>query len=259
MNNDKIECPYCGIEITSNNYERHIGSKSCLKNQKYGVVEKNRCRHCGLDLTEFKTVSEKANHVKWCDKNPKRSEYNKDLSYARSHRSTEAWNKGLTKEIDNRVRNYSITNKNRYADGTNVVSYETRKKLQVKRLKEMKDQNTFCKRTFKKGKYKNSVYDSSWELAFQIYHDEHNIPMYKNETKTLSYVYEGFDHVTIPDFINENGKFIEIKGQIVTDKDKAKKTQTEHLVTYLFYSDISDMIKYVKSKYGKDFTELFYE
>src|SRR5574343_354814 len=35
-----------------------------------------KCKHCGIEF-DFSTTSEKANHSRWCDKNPKRNEWDK--------------------------------------------------------------------------------------------------------------------------------------------------------------------------------------
>lgn len=43
------------------------------------------CKHC-QEEHDFHTTSEKANHSRWCIKNPKRSEYNNNLEIARSAR-----------------------------------------------------------------------------------------------------------------------------------------------------------------------------
>lgn len=259
MIRNKITCPDCGIEISTSNFTKHQNSKTCLRNQKEEKREKGICPHCQLNTSNL-NQSAKANHVRWCDKNPKREEYKQHLD--RLHDlgiGRDAWNKDSTKETDERILKKSNTTKERYANGTIVVSEESRKKNQIKRLNEIKNQTSFSKRTFKKGIYNNNVYDSSWELAFQIYNDDHNIPMFRNKTETLTYTFNGFNHKTIPDFVDADGKFIEIKGQAVTAKDIAKREQTEHLVTYLFYSDIKHILDYVTTKYGKNFTTIFYE
>jgi hypothetical protein len=41
-----------------------------------------KCKHCDEQFINF-TTSQKANHSRWCDKNPKKQEYLNNLNYAR--------------------------------------------------------------------------------------------------------------------------------------------------------------------------------
>ena len=65
-------CVHCKREITTCNIDKHFKSKACLeKRQRY--VKSTHCKHCSLDFTDL-NASERANHVRWCYKNPIRKQ-----------------------------------------------------------------------------------------------------------------------------------------------------------------------------------------
>lgn len=72
----------------------------------------------------------------------------------------------------------------------------------------------------KKGWYKGIHCDSSWELAFVVYHIEHNLHI-ERCTEVRHYTFNGEQHKYYPDFITDAG-VIEIKGIRIDDKTRAK-------------------------------------
>lgn len=113
------------------------------------------CKHCKqeFDISD-KPKGWMANHSRWCDHNPKRNQYNKNLSKARAAK-----------------KNF----KNQYSYGA-VCSDETRKKISLsskgrkhteeakRKMSEIALKQTH--RRLKKGTliYKGILLDSSWEL-----------------------------------------------------------------------------------------------
>lgn len=71
----------------------------------------------------------------------------------------------------------------------------------------------------KHGWYKGIYCDSSWELAFLVYHLEHNLNI-KRCTERRKYIFNNEIHIYTPDFITDEG-IIEIKGRI--DKKAIEK------------------------------------
>ena len=68
---NKVKCEVCGGLYSKSNIKKH--KQSCngtIKNKK----KINHCKFCGISLFSF-TNSEKANHIRWCYKNPKREQY----------------------------------------------------------------------------------------------------------------------------------------------------------------------------------------
>lgn len=106
----------------------------------------------------------------------------------------------------------------------------------------------------KKGWYKGYWCDSSWELAWVIYHLEHDIKFERN-TIRYTYIYEGEEHKYLPDFI-VNDELVEIKGYW-TEQVDAKIKQCPKAIKLIDKAGIKPYIDYVVSKYGRDFTSLY--
>jgi len=107
----------------------------------------------------------------------------------------------------------------------------------------------------KRGWYKGYWCDSSWELAWIIYNLENSIKFERN-LKGFEYVFEGKIRKYYPDFILEDGSYVEIKGYI-TVTDVAKMLYFKHPLTLLDEMHIKPYISYAKQKYGKKFIELY--
>ena len=106
---------------------------------------------------------------------------------------------------------------------------------------------------YKSGTYHNIHCDSSWELAFIIYCEDHNINVKRN-TKCFEYIYNDKTFKYYPDF-NVNGTLYEIKGY-ENDKAKEKHKQYPNII-YLDKEKIKPYIDYVINKYGKNYVELY--
>lgn len=90
-----IECTKCNTQIRSCNFKRHFDS--C--NGSYNPFKKaTHCKYCSIDLINFETAN-RANHIRWCDKNPKRDQYKQsnDGSQFRTAEAIEKRKLGLKK------------------------------------------------------------------------------------------------------------------------------------------------------------------
>lgn len=107
----------------------------------------------------------------------------------------------------------------------------------------------------KSGWYKGYWCDSSWELAYVIYNLEHNIKFERNK-KGFEYIYENQTHKYYPDFILEDGTYIEIKNfkSNITD---AKIFYFKNKIKILYKNEIKLYLDYVITKYGKNFINLY--
>ena len=105
----------------------------------------------------------------------------------------------------------------------------------------------------KSGWYKGIHCDSSWELAFVVYHLDNNlyIERYKGVRK---YTFNNVEREYHPDFVTDAG-IIEIKGYY-TEQVKAKQKQNEDIII-IDKIGITPYLKYVELHYGKDFTYLY--
>ena len=124
-------------------------------------------------------------------------------------------------------------------------------------------------------KYKNELFNSSWELAFWIYHKDKNHPI-KREPKAFDYCVGKSIHQYWPDFKVYN-KYYEIKGDrfLVFDKNgkiidfqtfERKRTKMasakykclrDHHVRLITWKQIKKYLKYIKNTYGEDYLDKY--
>lgn len=105
----------------------------------------------------------------------------------------------------------------------------------------------------KQGWYKGIHCDSSWELAYLVYHLDHNLYIERCKEKR-QYVWNNKQHTYYPDFITDDG-IIEIKGYS-TDQWKSKEEQNPD-VKVLYKNEIKPYLDYVTNTYGTDFIKLY--
>jgi hypothetical protein len=106
----------------------------------------------------------------------------------------------------------------------------------------------------KSGWYKGYWCDSSYELAFVIYHLEHHIE-FKRNTQSYEYIFNGKSHQYYPDFLVD-GELIEIKGYI-DEQVKEKLNQCPIAIKVWMKEDMKHIFDYVHTKYGKKFISLY--
>jgi len=107
----------------------------------------------------------------------------------------------------------------------------------------------------KAGYYRGIWCDSSWELAWVLFHLENEIPFTRCKDK-FPYIFEEKIKNYTPDFILSDGTFIEIKGYI-TEQVKSKIEQFPHKIQILFEKDMKIYLDFAINKYGKDFINLY--
>lgn len=108
----------------------------------------------------------------------------------------------------------------------------------------------------KTGYYKGVYCGSTWELAFLIWHLDHNIEI-KRSTDVFEYVYDGVSHKYHPDFVIQSQNY-EIKGRM-TDVDHVKLQVSKAIL--VDQNQIKPYIQYVVSTYkvGKESMWKLYE
>lgn len=74
-----------------------------------------KCKHCCEDFDGF-TTSQKANHSKYCPKRPDLAEAKSKL-FAKGRGSPQGWNRGLTKETDDRIAKQAKSFSESYKEG----------------------------------------------------------------------------------------------------------------------------------------------
>lgn len=128
-----IECTKCKNQFRSCNFQKHF--EACSGS--YQPFKKaTHCQYCSIELEGIPT-SNRANHIRWCDKNPKRSEYKarnngsqlrtpnsiqkrsegirRAHAEGKYHHLDYSWNKGRThtEETKEHLRNKALASKHR--------------------------------------------------------------------------------------------------------------------------------------------------
>lgn len=119
---------------------------------------------------------------------------------------------------------------------------------------------------FKEGSVKNHKYghyrgiqcDSSWELAFLVYHLDNNIEIKRNKDG-FKYIFDDKEHTYYPDFIVDD-TYVEIKNYM-TPQVQAKIDYFPKELNYkiFLYNDLRVYIDYCVEKYGKNYWDTLYD
>lgn len=151
------------------------------------------CKHCNKEFDQL-SASEKANHSRWCDSNPKRDSYSEDLSKARAAKTNfkNQYSYGAKCSSETR-RKLSKASKGR------THTDETKEILRQKAL--ASDHRRILRSTRKYTKKDGTVIllDSSWEEALAIRLDELDIQWIRpNSVEWVDN--KGKTHNYFPDF-----------------------------------------------------------
>ena len=207
----------------------------CNKDSKVNQPYICYCKYCGKECKNLNSLKQ---HEIRCKENPNHINIIKTNGNTKHHVS---WNKGLTKETDDRVKRQGRTFSQRVKAGiiTSVGGYR----------------ENAVKGCYKYGYYKNIRCDSSWELAFVVFNIEHNIPIKRN-TQRFEYFIDDKKHIFIPDFVVNETEIIEIKGK--QDSNWKRKQLAYPNIKFIFKEDIKKYLDYVITKYGKEFWKKLY-
>jgi hypothetical protein len=166
----------------------------------------------------------------------------------------QTYGKERSEEIKKRIRN-SLLGKNsgKYSDP--VLEQERRRKIgETAKLRGNTGGYRKGAGRGKKGWYKGIFCDSSWELAWVIYHLDHNIKFERNFEK-FEYEYKEEKHFYIPDF-KKDGKFIEVKG-FKNGQFYAKMKFFPHAIEIFDAKKMEPILNYVIITYGQDYINLY--
>ncbi len=275
----EVVCDLCGkkflkekksVNLSIKRKHKQYCSKECRLKSKIKKIE-SKCSYCGkLILITKKQINRSKSNLFFCSRSCS-SSFNKN-------------NKKLSDETKNKISNSlkEFNKNNKYCKKTTISNkikkicpmcnneffvYRCNKnKIYCSRdcfyndheLK-FRKKSSGGKRTGsgigKHGWYKNYYCDSSWELAFVIYNLEHNIKFSRNKVG-FEYEYENKIHKFYPDFIMEDGTYIEIKGYF-DKKNIIKISSFNGSLKILNKIEIAPYLKYVINKYGKDFIKLY--
>lgn len=201
-------------------------------------------------------------HCMYCKTHIKIHNLPERLSNFRFRKGKPPWNKGLTKETDERIKNSAEKTKELYKSGQLQYSFkgkhhtkESKEKIS-KNMKNNKNAGGYRKGSGrgKKGWYDGIFFDSQWELAFWIYCIDHNIPIKRNTNK-FYYTLNNEQHYYLPDFIINENEIIEIKGY----KTKLVEIKTNLIknIKVFYRDDLNYVFDYIKEKYNLKENEIY--
>ena len=180
---------------------------------------------------------QKASHIKWCTNNPNHSKYKEQLKTVReSRKGHSSWNKGLTKETDERVRKQAETFTEHLSSGKfrNVWIGRHHSEETKRKISEIGRNNPYqrkCKKTLPYTKLDGTVVnlDSSYERFVAKFLDDHNIEW--ERTGIFEWVDStGKKHHYFPDFyIPKLNIYLDPKNEYCFE---AQKEKIEYIKTH---------------------------
>lgn len=262
----RVICEICGREITKCNYSKHIrrhkNNPNSFRNYSYALEHDGlNCQFCGKTCKNRNSL---CNHERLCKENP-----NRQLTKYEKYGAIDgfnnvgriAWNKGLTKYTDDRVKKYEDSETAHFLERGGTFSgkkhsEETKSRISSKMSEICAERNSSMCGQGKRGIYHNIPCQSSWELAYVIYQEEHGVNFVRNK-RGFRYLFEGKEHTYFPDFyLPDCDTYVEIKGYY-NEKTHAKVTQFEEKLLVMCYDSMKPILDYVIDKYGVDFTYLY--
>lgn len=262
----ELKCKFCG-KICGREGTLAIHERSCSQNPEsknfgkeakeiVGLIQESwkqenglyKCPHCGKDFTKNGI----ATHIYF-----KHTEAGKNyLENEYENKGHKAWNKGLTKEIDERILKSSETYKFRIQQGIvkRPTCHKTKEECRLHAIKQGLGGVHYGAGRGKHGWYNNIWCDSSWELAYVIYCLDHNIQIERCK-EYFEYEYQGKKHRYYPDFV-VNDEIVEIKGYFSEQYNQKLKYLTKKILI-IGKEEIKPYIQYVIETYGKNYINLY--
>lgn len=278
------KCKYCGREFANRQkMNAHVGwcelnpnkrdkadlakTRAKIKNLPYISPLKGKevpCKYCGKLCKAYGLK----NHEKSCKENPNRIIVKRNVSNFKNGTYV-VWNKGLTKETDDRIANYAKSISDAYKNGKIKTWSDGLTKETDERIANMSNKisNTINKKVENETWHSSlgKVYHhkcngfsmhGSWELALAEYLNNKNIKWIRPKDK-FKYYFDKSWHWYHPDiYLIDFDIYIEVKG-CITEKDLAKWEQfpKDKKLDIYFGDDFSklNIIPNAKTKCNKEF------
>lgn len=209
------------------------------------------CKYCNKMCHSLNSVKV---HEAYCSNNPNRV-------VKIGHKS---WNKGLTKDSDERVLKNSISTsnslkKNNHQKGKPRTEEEKKKISMTMKNNPNAGGLRQGSGRGKKGWYKGIYCDSTYELAYVAYNIDHGVVFNRcPKTVCYEYQYKNQSHKYYPDFMLEDGSLVEVKGYHNEVVDLKIASVTDRPINVLYEKDLEFAFSYIKETYGvKKIEELY--
>jgi hypothetical protein len=177
-----------------------------------------------------------------------------------------SWNTGLTKQNNNKLleigKKVSVKLKGKVTGKAKTPEIELLRKQKISEtMKKNPNSGGVRKGSGRgnKGWYNGFWCDSSWELAWVIYHIDHKINFERNQIG-FEYDFLGKKLRYYPDF-KIGDIFYEIKGrrtyETLDNQTKEKINQFQLTLIVIYEKEMKPILDYVVKTYGKDFIKLY--
>lgn len=212
----QIECTKCNTHIKACNFQKHF--EVCTGS--YQPFKKaTHCKYCGITLEGIETAN-RANHIRWCDLNPKRKEYVKgnNGSQMRTPDALKKRSKGLKRaHADGKYKHINRSKNIGWKHTEETKEHLRKKALASKHRRLVKSIQLYTK---KDGTI--VTLESSWEIALAKRLDELNIEWIRPDP--VPWIDRtGQTHNYFPDFyLPEHDLFLDPKNEYARKAQKEK-------------------------------------
>ena len=268
-----VICERCGKEHDGSYGSGRFCSKSCATRNSNTFYERQKqeakvrqetpiwetrvCPKCGKSFT----INRRKTNKKFCSRKCSNSHVVTHTHKEKVSRSIMSYLES-NNIVPRHLRNYNLTcticskqfqskNKNK-----RTCSPQCATKLRVKTGRENNsyykfggDRPNHCHS--RAGYYKGIFCGSTYELVWVIYNLDNHVNFYRCKDRFM-YKYNNLDHFYCPDFILEDGTYIEIKGSW-TDQVEVKTNSVLKKglnIKVLYRKDLENCFNYVKNKFG---------
>jgi len=203
------------------------------------------------EMRRKNSESKKGKCPKWPNGHPQgmagKTAWNKDKTY------DEIFGTKRSREIRDKISN----SPSRHNGRASTEEKERQRRRNLSLSMKQSGKSGGYRRTSGRGKhgwYRGIWCDSSWELAWVMFHLDHGIPFKRNRDR-FEYEWNGETHRYLPDFKMSDGQYVEVKAWL-NEQGKAKLAACPG-VSVLMKNEMEPFIRYAVEKYGKDFVKLY--
>ena len=191
----KIKCEICGQEISKSNMSKHLRRHENHP-ETFEIITDLHCKFCGKECPSRRSLTK---HQQVCLMNPQHDE-NRIKGF--NNFNKESWNKGLTKEIDDRLKERGIKLSDRYSNGELIGSFKGKHHTQESKdkIRQAAIKNNLGGHPYRKNIiYKGINLDSSLEYDLATILDKQGISW--ERCGKFNYIDENLlQHTYTPDF-----------------------------------------------------------
>lgn len=181
------------------------------------------CQYCNRQTTN---AGANKSHENRCKNNPSPIDFSEKRKKFYSNRIP--WNKGLSKETDNRIESHALTLQEKYKSGKLIAYRVSETERQNRSIRAKKTGLGGYRPHPNKGQYyKDTWFDSNWEVKVAKSLDKHNIVW---ERPKFGFIWTEMGNKYYPDFyLPDYDVYLDPKNEFLQKKDKIKIDQAQRL------------------------------